>query len=364
MMGKAIFISLAISFSLVSIAQDDEWKTITPPLEFSFPRDHGSHPDYRTEWWYFTGQIESAEGRKFGYQFTIFRVGMIAGEAQPGESAMRPRQLLAGHFAIADMDEKTFQFAERFRRIGAGFADASEDDMHAWIGDWEIQRVDGDVVAITAHDNESQIGVEFQLEPVKPIVFQEAGGYSKKGDEEGNASAYLSWTRMKTAGTVFLRGEDYTVQGHSWFDHEWGSSQLGVGVEGWDWFGLHLDDGRDLMIYGLRRSDGELIPQSGGTLVDQDGTAHPLTRDDFTMTALRTWTSPDTNAEYPIEWRVEIPKNDISFSVKPSIDHAEMNTTQSLGVTYWEGPVKLVGQTTGRGYMELSGYATHLEGRF
>lgn len=364
MMVKYALVFLLLCASLTPGAQEDAWKKIVPPLEFSFPRDHGSHPDYRTEWWYFTGQLETPTGRQFGYQFTIFRVGLIPGGPQADDPPMRPRQLLAGHFAVADIQKQQFKFAERFRRIGAGFADASQEEMRAWIGDWQIIRNDGDEVAISAQDREKAIGIEFSLTPMKSLVYQESGGYSKKGSESGNASAYLSWTRMTTDGVLTLDGIEYPVRGFSWFDHEWGSSQLGEGVEGWDWLGLHLDDGRDLMIYGLRRGDGEFIPESGGTLVDSDGTAHALARDDFTMRPLNTWRSPVTNADYPIEWEIAIPKADIAFQIKPLLLNAELNANQSLGVTYWEGPVEMVGKTTGRGYMELSGYATNLENKF
>ncbi|MDP8242585.1 MAG: lipocalin-like domain-containing protein [Candidatus Hinthialibacter antarcticus] len=362
-MMRKLFFLLLLSAAFVN-AQEMEWKKIVPPLEFSFPRDHGSHPDYRTEWWYFTGQVQTREGRRFGYQFTIFRVGIQAGEKKADEPDMAPRQILAGHFAIADIQNNGFRFAERFRRIGAGFADAALDDMHAWIGDWELKRNGNGEVSISALDRETAIGVEFSLSPSKPLVFQENGGYSKKGSESGNASAYLSWTRMKTDGVLSFDGDEYPVSGASWFDHEWGSSQLGEGVQGWDWFGLHLDDGRDLMLYGLRNNDGEFIPESGGTLVDADGTAHPLTRDDFTMVPLQTWNSPITGANYPVRWEIAVPDKNISFQIQPMVDEAEMNAVSSLGVIYWEGPVEMIGKTTGRGYMELSGYATNLEDRF
>ncbi|MBZ0255782.1 carotenoid 1,2-hydratase, partial [bacterium] len=331
---------------------------------FLFPRDHGSHPDYRTEWWYFTGQAQSSTGRRFGYQFTIFRVGIQSGDKAEGEPDMSPRQVLAGHFAIADISKNDFRLAERFRRIGAGFADASLSDMRAWIGDWELKRNENDEVSITASDRDKSIRIEFTLTPSKPLVFQEAGGYSKKGSESGNASAYLSWTRMKTNGALSIDGEELSVNGDSWFDHEWGSSQLGEGVQGWDWFGLHLDDGRDLMLYGLRKKDGGFIPESGGTLVETDGTAHPLAREDFTMQPTGYWTSPETSAKYPVQWEVEIAKYEISFQVRPLVKQSEMNAKHSLGVIYWEGPVELTGKTTGRGYMELSGYATDLEDKF
>lgn len=357
----AILISLSLAALQVSSA---EWRKIEPPLEFDFPRDHGAHKDVQTEWWYFTGNLETESGRRFGYQFTFFRVGVMPGEVGPDEPSLTPRHLLAGHFAIADIQTQEFHFAERMRRLGAGYAQASIEDMHVWLGDWELQRLDNDVMRITAADVAEGIEIDFTLMPSKPLVFQEDDGYSKKGDEQGNASAYISWTRIATRGELAINGEMFEVSGDSWFDHEWGSSQLGEGVEGWDWFGLHLDDGRDLMIYGLRKNDGSLIAQSGGTLVELDGTAFALTRDDFTMEYLSHWESPHTGAVYPAKFRIEIPRFDIDFVSTPLLPDSEVLGTESLGVVYWEGPVDLSGGVTGRGYMELSGYSTDLAGRF
>lgn len=340
-----------------------EWKEVLPPLSLEFPRDHGSHPEYRTEWWYFTGRLESEAGEPFGYQFTIFRQGFIAGKPAEGEPDLTPRHILAGHFAIADIGAGEFRHADRIRRAGAGYAEARENRLHTWIGDWETEQLEDGSIRMIAADREAEIAIDFTLAPVKPYVLQGIGGYSQKGDDPGNASSYVTNPRMKTVGTLVSGGRKHRVSGESWFDHEWGTSQLGEDVEGWDWFGLHLDDGRELMVYYLRREDGGPAAHSSGTLIARDGSTKRLTLEDYTLEPLSTWTSPETGIAYPLEWRIRIPGADIDITSTPPLEGCEMRTEESTGITYWEGPVELNGSVTGRGYMELTGYADSMNAR-
>ncbi|MBI1390086.1 MAG: carotenoid 1,2-hydratase [bacterium] len=357
-------ILLLFLMALAPVYAQTGWKQVMPGVELEYPRDHGAHPDTRAEWWYFTGQAADSSGRRFGYQFTIFRVGLDDRPVTPDESAMRARQILIGHLAVADIRNNRYESADRVRRAAAGFASAATDDMRAWIGDWSLARAPDDFITLDAYDREHDMGVSIELHPTKPLVYQGENGYSQKGEEPGNASAYVSWTRLETSGRLTWKGETFEVSGLSWFDHEYGSSQLGEGVSGWDWFGLHLDDGRDLMLYGLRGAGGSLAPQSGGTLIEADGSTRRIAESDFILTPLRTWTSPATGAEYPAAWRVEIPSCGLNLTVSSLVDDAELDARRSMGVVYWEGPVKVEGSITGSGYMELTGYATSLKNRF
>lgn len=351
-MNNRFFVYLMMS--AFAFAQEDTWKRIQPGVSFDFPRDHGSHPAYQTEWWYVTGHVTDEVGNEYGYQFTIFRIGLMN---ENGTQNLDPNNLLAGHFAVADIKKHTFLKAERIRRAGAGFVEASEESLHTWIGDWEIKLDQNNPISIIAADREQKISLELELEIVKPPVFHGKNGYSQKGSETGNASAYYSWTRLATAGTLMADGTAHSVKGISWFDHEWGSSQLGEGVEGWDWFGLHLDDGSELMLYQLRNEDGSAIPQSSATLVHPNGDVEYFNSEDWVLSPKAYWKSKITNGNYPIEWQLSIPKQNINITIKARLNTSEMVTKQSTGVTYWEGPVAITGSHTGRGYMELTGYA-------
>lgn len=342
---------------------ESQWKKVLPDVSFSFPRDHGAHPDSRTEWWYVTGITQDENQRTFGYQLTFFRQGIDPSAAQPGESSMRARQIIAAHFAIADIENQAFHHTERVRRA-AYLAGAATDDLRVWLDDWRIERDANGVIAMTANDAEAGIAIDFQLTAERPFVLQGKEGYSQKGEEPGNASGYITWTRLRTQGVLQLDGERFDVEGMSWFDHEFGTSQLGEGVQGWDWFGLRLDDGRDLMVYQLRTEDGGISPYSAGNLILQDGTNLYLQSGDFSIEAYDSWTSPKTEITYPIGWRIKAPEAGIDIQAEPLLPNAEMNTGISTGTVYWEGPVRLSGSVTGEGYAELTGYSESIGGRF
>lgn len=363
MMGK-FFLAIAFLLSTFVGAFAAEWKLIEPDIIFDWPRDHGSHPEYRTEWWYCTGIVRDESQREFGYQFTLFRHGIDPSEPREHESRIRTRHLVMGHFAIADLATESFHKAERIRRKAPGFAYASTEDMDIGIDGWALKRHDGDRITITADDPEAGIAIELELLPGKPLVFHGENGYSQKGIETGNASAYVTWPRLKTVGTLQVHEKTFNVSGTTWFDHEWGTSQLGDGVKGWDWFGLRLDDGRDLMAFYLRREDGTIDPMSSATLVDADGTSRSLRYGEFSISPLQTWTSPTTGATYPSKWKIEIPNESIALTLTSRIANAEMGTGESTGTVYWEGPVRIEGSHSGEGYAELTGYTESIAGRF
>lgn len=345
-------------------ASNEEWARVVPGGDLTFPADHGAHPSTRTEWWYLTGNLTSAEGRRFGFQFTVFRRGLAPGPALEGQSPLRARQVLAGHLALTDVDADRTLFAERLRRTGSPLARAAEEDLAVVLDDWSLHRREGDRLELSAGDASTGIRLDLELRPRKPLVLHGDGGYSAKGEEPGNASIYTSWTRLETSGRLRLRGDEVTVGGEAWFDHEYGSTVLEPGTLGWDWFGLQLEDGRELMLFRLRRADGSRGPASAATLVGTDGSLRTFGAEAFQVTDLGQWTSPHTAAVYPNRWRLTVPSEDLDLEVVPLVADCELTTAQSTGVAYWEGPVEVRGSVEGRGYAELTGYAGSMEGRF
>lgn len=362
MKSKRAVAALAALLS-ATLAGAEPWRVITAPLDLTFPADHGAHPDHRTEWWYLTGLVAGPANRRFGYQLTFFRQGLKFGPPPPGTSELDPRHALAAHLAVADLRQGRLHHAQRLRRAAADLAGFTTGDLHVWVENWELRRNDGDVLTLAAVDREAGIGLQLRLAPTRPLVRHGEGGVSRKGDEPGNASAYLSWTRLATAGTLHVDGSTFTVTGESWLDHEWGSTQLGADVVGWDWLGARLADGRDLMVYRLRRADGSASPHSAGTVVRPDGSTLALGAADLELVPLTHWTSPRTGATYPAQLRLRIPRAGLDLQVTPLLADAEIDGRASTGVVYWEGPVALSGSTLGEGYLELTGYAAPLTGR-
>jgi predicted secreted hydrolase len=347
-------------------ADASPWKSVVEPRQFVFPRDHAAHEDYRIEWWYYTGNLQTAEGRHFGYQLTFFRTGLNYAPRNPSRWSVR--DLYVAHFAISDIAAEEFTFRERVARGGVGWAGADRDDYHAWNGDWSA-RLAGDDHILTAAEGPAKI--ELVLTPGKPPVLHGRQRMHSKGDAPGNASYYYSLTRMETRGSLSIGGKTYTVTGQSWMDHEFSSSFLEAGQQGWDWFALVLDDGSELMLYQMRRNDGTRDRHSSGTLVHPDGTWETVSQAEFTLTAGRKWTSPASNAAYPIAWNLRIPGHKMDLEVRAAFPSQELNSITSTGFPYWEGSIVVSGTRdgkplAGRGYLEMTGYHPgfgHLIGR-
>jgi predicted secreted hydrolase len=361
---RTLMIPVLLATAAVSAQETARWLRVTGPPELEFPRDHGAHLAYRTEWWYLTGIANGANGASYGFQITFFRRGLDSAPLSPGASHMRARQVLAAHLAIADIRRGRFAYAERLRRAGDGLAASSEADLDVWIDDWSMARADDGRITVMARDRGRGIGLALALTPERGIVLHGGEGYSQKGPEPGNASVYLSWPRLAVSGEIEVGGSRSPITGTAWFDHEWGTSTLGPGVVGWDWFGLRLDDGRDLMVFRLRRADGTIDPRTSGTVVTADGTTSKLTHDDVEIEALDTWTSAATGAVYPTRWRLRDPAAHIDLEVWALLADCELDGTATTGVVYWEGPVAVAGSQSGEGYVELTGYASSLERRF
>jgi predicted secreted hydrolase len=323
------------------------------PRPMSFPEDHGPHPDFRTEWWYYTGNLKTSAGRHVGFQLTFFRIALSPAE-EPRSSAWATRQLYAAHFAVTDTAGGRFHAASRTSRAALDLAGAQAAPFRVWVESWFAE---GEGGATRLRAREGDVAIDLTVSPAKPVVLQGDRGLSLKGPEPGNASFYYSLTRMPTQGTVRLGAETLEVSGEAWMDREWSTSALGAAVEGWDWFAVQLDDGRDLMVYLLRRRDGTLDPFSAGTLVAADGTARRLEAADVRVETLAHWTSPHSGVGYPARWRLSVPSAELRLEIEPRQADQELR----VGTRYWEGAVAVTGSDAGRGvagqgYVELVGY--------
>ena len=343
------------------------YKRATGPRAFIFPEDHGPHPGYKTEWWYYTGNLFTESGRQFGYQFTIFRNQLNPPEGDTDSLAFgknwKTNQLYLGHFAISDVQNKSHVFEERYSRGAAGLAGAQSDPYRIWVEDWEIRRIDFNSatnknfpVQITA-SMEDGPSLNLSVSPDKPLVLQGEQGYDRKGEGVGNASYYLAFTRMQSSGSIKIDGESFEVSGSSWMDHEWSTSALDVGQEGWDWFSIQLSNGYDLMYYQLRNQDGSVSKFTTGSLISPEGEKTTISPSDVQIEVLDRWESPHSKSVYPSSWKMEIPKFDLSLKMTPLFPDQEMN----VSVRYYEGTLSVSGEMNGEeiggnGFIEMTGY--------
>ncbi|MEO7134034.1 MAG: lipocalin-like domain-containing protein [Vicinamibacterales bacterium] len=337
------------------------WKQATAGYTFAFPRDHASHPDYKIEWWYYTGNVKAADGRRFGYQITFFRVGIDHTPLNPSKWAVR--DLYMTHLAISDAKGQRYRYAEKLSRGGPGLAGASSDRYQVWNDDWTAGIRDpgtGNREHVLRASS-TEAGIDLVLGEGKPPAINGTDGISQKGARPGNASHYYSLTRMPTKGTLVVDGERVAVTGESWMDHEFGTSFLEPEQRGWDWLSIQLSDNRELMLYQLRRADGSRDPRSSGTLVDQSGKTTHLADADFTLTPGKATFKSKNGAVYPIEWTVSIPSQRIDLTVTTPLDDQELSLVRTTGIAYWEGIIDVSGQSGGQavrgsGYLEMTGY--------
>jgi predicted secreted hydrolase len=341
------------------------------PKPLRFPSDQGPHPDYRQEWWYLTGNLDSAAGERFGFELTIFRFALAASAPTP-DSPWRTRQIYLGQFAVTDVARHRFRFAAKLSRGALGLAGAQANPLRVWVGNWQIS-------AAEAHDPHApkstpgEAGWRLQAagrgyvlslaaRPLIAPVLNGERGLSRKSGEPGNATYYYSIPRISVRGTIIRDGQPLEVKGLAWLDREWGSGSLGPQEAGWDWFGLQLGDGSCLMFYSLRDRNGAEDAYSAGTWVDAHGRAHPLSRGDVRIEVLGHWTDPG-GARYPSRWRLLMPALGLDVTVHPVLADQELLTSPR----YWEGAVDVSGTragrpVTGRGYVELVGYAQKTAG--
>jgi predicted secreted hydrolase len=334
------------------------------PREWDFPEDYGLHPDFQTEWWYYTGNLESEHGDRFGYQLTFFRRALLpSGDRVDRQSAWATDQVYMAHFAITDVESGEHYDFERFERGAAGLAGSKINPFQVWLEDWRVVQVNEQKFTLRA--SQAEIELDLSLDDLKGPVLHGERGYSQKGPEPGNASYYYSQTRLDTSGRLIIANQVFAVKGMSWMDHEFSTSALSPGQVGWDWFSLQLNEGSDLMVFQIRRIDGSIDPFSSGTWVDSQGQTSQLSNQQFTLRAVDNWRSPNSGAEYSSEWLLEVPSLDLQLEIKPFLADQEMD----VSYIYWEGAVKIEGTISGRqvsgiGYVELTGYAESMEGDF
>ena len=335
-----------------------------PDHRWAFPRDHFTRPGYRNEWWYFTGLLTTASGRRAGFQVTFFRVGVLP-ERPPLASAWSAANVVMAHAAVTELDAGRHRFAETLWRdapLLGGFGAppgprvASAQAPAGTPGRWTLD-LDGATWRLAVRDDAAGFALALRAVPERPLVLQGPNGYSRKAAAPGFASEYYSQPRLAVTGTLTLDGRGAPARGEAWLDREVGSSQLGPGQVGWDWFALRLADGRALMLYLLRRADGA-VDFARGTLVARDGAPRPLEAGDLRVTATGRWRGDASGATYPSGWRVEVPPAGLALEVVPEVAGAENRSRLLPGLAYWEGPVRVLaaGAAVGEGYVELTGY--------
>lgn len=353
--------SLVFVLLLALPALGQEFRRALPGYEFEFPRDHFSHPEFQVEWWYFTGNLRTDEGRRFGFELTFFRNAVEGAASSPDSADDSPwdiDHIYLAHLALSDVGGGEFYKFERLNRGGPGLAGIDASQGRIWNGNWEVRWLEPEkpLGALRLRAVSKDFSFEFDLEPQKLPVIQGENGVSQKAEGAGKASHYVSYTRLATRGEIRLGGEDFEVEGSAWMDHEFFTNSLAPGQAGWDWVSAQLDDGSELMLYRMRLEDGTMDAYSSGTYVAPDGTATHLSLEDYSMTPGRRWKSPTTGGEYPLAWTLKVPRFNIDVELTTPLDKQEVVSRTPASPSYWEGAVDLKGSHTGSGYLEMTGY--------
>jgi len=365
----AAMLYTALPASPTDSQKDGDYLKITGPCNLSFPADHGPHPGYRTEWWYYTGNLTGADQHRLGFQLTIFRTRIKPPAdrqnwPQPA-SAWRTDQIYMAHAALTDITGGRHWQSEKIARpvLSLAGAEQSAAGWKIFIHSWQ---------AVIFPNNQNlraetdDFALSLDLKPIKPPVLHGDNGYSRKGQTPERASCYYSFTRLQADGALTVAGTRYAVQGTAWMDHEYSTAPLQPGITGWDWFSLQLSDKTEFMIYLLRQPDGSLNPASGGTYVLSSGQTRQLHRGDMHLEPLAYWSSPHTNARYPVKWKLTLAALDCDLTITANLADQEMRTPGSTNVVYWEGSVSAQGTKKGKtvggvGYVELTGYASPID---
>lgn len=342
-----------LALAAAAHAAEVAYPPVTPrPLEF--PRDHGAHPEFRTEWWYVTGQVEAEDGRALGFQVTFFRSRTGIGEASASRFA--PAQLYFAHAAISDPAHGRLRHDQKVARGMPGVAGASARDTDVVLEGWSLRREQGRYRAVIPA---SDFRLELELAPTRAPLPHGEAGVSRKGPETRHASYYYSLPQLQVTGTIAVQGEARTVRGRAWLDHEWSSEALMPGARGWDWTGVNLDDGGAIMAFRIRDEQGRPM-WAAATVQDADGTARHYGPGEVALEPLSTWTSPRTGAQYPVSANLRI--GGTSWRIEATMPDQELDSRASTGAIYWEGAVTVTREDrrVGEGYLELTGYAGRL----
>lgn len=354
-----VFLAFPLFFVPFRAVAEVAYPPVVPGYELAFPRDEGSHPDFRIEWWYVTGQIADAESKvkaPRGFQVTFFRVR--TGLAEDNPSNFAPRQVLFAHAALADPTDSKLRHAQRSARTGFDLAYAREGQLDVKLDDWSIRQVaSGRYVTVVRGED---FDFELTLTSTQPPLLQGERGFSRKGPDPRAASYYYSLPQLAVSGEVKVNGSTRKVSGQAWFDHEWSSDYVDESALGWDWLGVNMTDGGALMAFRMRDRQGG---ERWASATMRAGEVRTFGRDEVDWTPLKTWRSPRTGVTYPVEWRVQV--GDRRYRVEPLLLDAELDSRPTTGILYWEGPIRLVDETTGkeagRGYLELTGYGGKLD---
>ena len=379
--ANVLAVNLSVESVLGSSSEDSSseanngFKRVTNPRPFEFPQDHLAHPDYKTEWWYFSGHLrlnnkasKHTEPR-FAYQFTLFRFALAPEDhidhLTKDTSDWRAQHIYMAHVALTDLQTGQYYQKERFSRESPGLAGAqqqSDGRLKFWLNNWQAHSLESNQLwPLMLMVDDSQFALKLQLDSQKPVVLQGDQGLSQKSKALGNASYYYSYSRVKTQGSIRIGDKDYSVSGDSWLDREWSTSSLGADQEGWDWFSLHLEDGSELMLYQMRKKDGSKDEFSSGIMIDFQGNTKKLDSDSFQLKASDYWTSPVSAIKYPVKWQLNIPQHNFDVTIKSVLKNQEWSKAKGHSFDYWEGSVKVSGHKNlqpikGVGYLEMTGY--------
>src|ERR1700685_2377186 len=350
--------------ALAATVHAQQWQLALPGYRYEFPRDHFNHPDYQTEWWYYTGNLRAPNGHRFGFELTFFREGIRLSKQQATESdsTWRPDQIYLAHLALSDIDAQQFFHTERLNRAGPGLAGSSVGQHRYWNGNWQVR---WSSIATGEQELEAvwdRFTLHLDLKSEKPFVIHGKEGVSQKGPQPGEASHYISFTRLRAAGELSQKANSYKVDGLAWMDHEFFTQTIDNTLAGWDWFAVQLNNNEELMLYRLRRKSGERDPFSSGTYVDAQGRAHFLSASDFLLSPGDAWQSPASGARYPIAWKISIPCLQLELSERTALKDQELFAQDSVTPADWEGAVTYEGRirsqsVQGVGYLEMTGYA-------
>lgn len=337
------------------------FKKALKPRTFKFPRDYGPHPAYKNEWWYFTGNLNTKNGRHFGYEFTLFRIGLKPGKSTK-KSGWAANEFYMANLALTDVRNGKFYDYADYSRPSVGLAGAQANPFKIWIDNWSVKANGSNNKLLSMKAKHNGIALNFNLKELLPPVLEGNHGLSQKGSKPGNASYYFSIPRLSTQGSIRIGKKTFHVHGLSWMDREWGTSMLEKGIAGWDWFALQLNNGWDIMYYQLRKDDGLPASTSQGSLIKPAGNKIVIPFRSLKIKVTKHWTSPD-GIRYPSGWKLSFPSHKIELKITPYIPNQELR----VSVRYWEGAVKISGmmngkRVSGNGYVELTGYGNKMSG--